>query len=103
MRYGWIFFHYSVANMMVIAVLEMMVKVKVMVALVVNAMMVMVALIRAMVMVVLIRAGSEAMIGYSPAVLATDRGTEEQPAALKGALIALRHIKILTILTPTLF
>ena len=100
MRYGWIFFHCSVANMMVIALLEMMVKVKVMVALVVNAMMVMVALIRVMV-VVLIRAGSEAMIGYSPAVLATDRGTEEQPAALKGALIALRHIKILTILTPT--
>ena len=101
-RYGWIFFHCSVATMMEIAVLEMMVKVKVMVALVVNAMMVMVVLIRVMV-VVLIRAGSEAMIGYSPAVLATDRGTEEQPAALKGALIALRHIKILTILTPTLF
>ena len=33
--------------------------------------------------------GSEAMIGYSPAVLATDLGTERQPTALKGALIAL--------------
>ena len=52
--------------------------------------MVMLVMVKMMMMVMLIRGkGSEAMIGYSRAVLATDRGTEEQPTDLKGALIAL--------------
>ena len=37
--------------------------------------------------------GSEAMIGYSPAVLATDPGTEEPPAEdLKGAALIALHM-----------
>ena len=48
-----------------------------------------VAMMVNMKLVMLIRVGSEAMIGYSLPVLATDRATEEQPTALKGALIAL--------------
>ena len=70
-----------------LAVLVKMV-VLVMVIMVVMVMQVMIVMVKMMVM--LIRGkGSEAMIGYSLAVPATDRGTEEQPTALKGALIAL--------------
>ena len=36
--------------------------------------------------------GSEAMIGYSPAVLATDPGTEEPPTDLKGAALIALHM-----------
>ena len=54
-------------------------------------------------LLMLIRVGSEAMIGYSPSVPATDPGTEEpiwyrswyrgQPTALKGAHVALSTSK----------
>ena len=62
-----------------------------------------------MMLLMLIRVGSEAMIGYSPSVLATDPGTEEPiwyRSWYRGAANSPQrsprcpqHIKILTILT----
>ena len=51
-----------------------------------------------MMMLMLIREGSEAMIGYSPSVLATDRGTGAANSPQRSPHCP-QHIKILTILT----